>query len=175
MNIITPKPAILDIPSTSSMGKLDNSIPEKIDPQLEKLIIDPTKRQEKSAHTMLVIRRRKMNKHKRKKRLRKYKFLIAKRFREKRMNREVAFRIEIAAKLREAEQFNAEAYVADKLAIYRKELLPFRLHGKVMPAFVIEEWVQKKKTKKECLEKLRERRKKFADSRGGTLDVDVKS
>lgn len=175
LNIVTPKPAILDIPCTSSMGKLDYLVPEKIDREPEKMIIDPTKHEEKSAHRMLIIRRRKMNRHKRLKRMRKNKFAIAKRHREKRMKKEVVFRQEIAAKLREVEKFNAEEYVAEKLAMYRKEILPARMHGKIMPALVIEDYVERMKFRKNYIQGILDRKRKFKEKRGGTLDVDIKS
>lgn len=174
MNIVTPKPAILDMPCTSSMGKLDYSVPEKIDREPEKIIIDPGQREEKKAHRMLIIRRKKLNKHFRVKRRRKNKFLIAKIHRERRMDKEVRFRQEIATQLKEAENFNAEEYVAQKLEMFRKEILPNRLYGKLMPAFVIEDHIAKKKLRQQRIKDLAESRKRLIQKRG-TLDVDIKS
>lgn len=163
------------MPCTSSVGHVDWSVPEKVDREPTKLIVDPREWAHKMAETnMLIIRRRKMNKHKRLKRWRKNKFMIVKRKREKRMKKEVLFRQEIAAKLKEVEKFDAEAYVAEKLEMFRRKLLPARLHGKRMPAFVIEDVLQRKKYKTQCIKEMMERRRKFEEKRG-SLDVDLKS
>lgn len=105
-NIDTPVSAIV------------NEIMEKISDIKDDMDLPPLEGQDecKEAAVMIEIRRLKMKKHKRKKLLKKMKFVLAKRKLRRRLRKEKAFQAELLAKIKEAEQFSAEQYVADKLA-----------------------------------------------------------
>lgn len=67
------------------------------------------------ATMMIEIRRLKMKKHRYRKLQKKYKFLFAKRKLRRQMKREKELQAELLAQIRDAENFSAEKYVADKL------------------------------------------------------------
>lgn len=67
------------------------------------------------AKNMLRIRKEKMNKHKRRKRARKYATRIKTKALRKEISKEKLFRAELLADIRKAEEFNAEAYVKQVL------------------------------------------------------------
>lgn len=105
-NIDTPVSAIV------------NEIMEKINDNKGDMDLPPLEGQDecKEAAVMIEIRRLKMKKHKRKKLLKKMKFVFAKRKLRRRLRKEKVFQAELLAKIKEAETFSAEQYVADKLA-----------------------------------------------------------
>lgn len=95
-----------------------NEIMEKINDTKGDMDLPPLEGQDecKEAAVMIEIRRLKMKKHKRKKLLKKMKFVYAKRKLRRRLRKEKIFQAELLAKIKEAEQFSAEQYVTDKLA-----------------------------------------------------------
>lgn len=95
-----------------------NEIMDKISDIKGDMDLPPLEGQDecKEAAVMIEIRRLKMKKHKRKKLLKKMKFVYAKRKIRRRIRKEKVFQAELLAKIKEAEQFSAEQYVADKLA-----------------------------------------------------------
>lgn len=104
----------IDTPVTAIV----NEIMEKISDIKGDMDLPPLEGQDecKEAAVMIEIRRLKMKKHKRKKLLKKMKFVYAKRKLRRRLRKEKVFQAELLAKIKEAEQFSAEQYVADKLA-----------------------------------------------------------
>lgn len=104
----------IDTPVTAIV----NEIMEKISDIKGDMDLPPLEGQDdcKEAAVMIEIRRLKMKKHKRKKLLKKMKFVYAKRKLRRRLRKEKLFQAELLAKIKEAEQFSAEQYVADKLA-----------------------------------------------------------
>ncbi len=174
LNRVVPKPAILDKPCFNIITKIDVSLPQKVDIEPTKEVYDPTQRQEKKAHRMLIIRRKKMNKHKYKKRCRKRRVQWRQREFERALKREAAFRQEIHAMLKEAKNFSAEEYVAQKLENYRREVLPNRIHGCRMPPFAVKDYLERRdKRRQEKANKI-ERRKKFIQERGSILVDQIK-
>lgn len=114
-----------------------------------------------------------MNRHKYKKFIKKYKANLLKIRRERFAQKESTFKREIMMQLKEVEKFDAEAYVMSKLQLFRMPVLPHRIHGKVMPPFAVEEFLERRKAAKERYLAARERRRKFIEERG-SLDVDIK-
>lgn len=172
INPVPRKPNILDKPCINIIGKIDSSVPCKVDIQPSKEIMDPGSIQEKKAHRMLIIKRKKMNKHKYKKKQKKYRYVHMGKQREKFSKNEAALRKEIYGLLQEAYKFSAEEYVAEKLKLYRREVITNRIHGCRMPPDVVKEFLEKrKKSQAEKLARI-ERRKQMIAERG-SLDVDV--
>ncbi|XP_065372237.1 uncharacterized protein Pdhb isoform X2 [Calliphora vicina] len=91
------------------------------------------------AARMIVVRRRKMKKHKLKKLRRKMKFEWAKVRQRREMRKEKAFQAKLIAQIKDAEAFNAEKYVADKLHQAKETPLPRYWKGRRLPAFIIKE------------------------------------
>lgn len=171
LNRVPLKPSILDKPCLDIIGKIDSSLPVKVDIVPSKEILDPGNVQEKKAHRMLRIKRKKMNKHKYKKKQKKYKYQHMRIQRERFAKREAKFRNEIYGLLREAEAFDAEQYVNSKLEMYRTRVWPNRIHGCCMPHEVVKEFLERRELRKQRLSEKIERRKQMLAERG-SLSVD---
>uniref|UniRef100_A0A1I8MP02 Pyruvate dehydrogenase E1 component subunit beta n=1 Tax=Musca domestica TaxID=7370 RepID=A0A1I8MP02_MUSDO len=91
------------------------------------------------AARMIVIRRRKMKKHKLKKLRRKMKFEWAKVRQRREMRKEKAFQAKLLAQIKDAEAFNAAKFVADKIQQAKETPLPRHWKGRRLPAFIIKE------------------------------------
>lgn len=91
------------------------------------------------AAKMIVVRRRKMKKHKLKKLRRKMKFEWAKVRQRREMRKEKAFQAKLIAQIKEAEAFNAAKYVSDKLQKAKETPLPRYWKGRRLPAFIIKQ------------------------------------
>jgi hypothetical protein len=94
---------------------------------------------EKQAARLVVIRRRKMKKHKLKKLRKKMKFEWAKVRQRRELRKEKAFQAELIAQIKGAEKFDAEKYVAERLQEAHKVPLPRTWKGKRLPFFIIKE------------------------------------
>ncbi|XP_037805284.1 uncharacterized protein LOC119599555 isoform X2 [Lucilia sericata] len=97
------------------------------------------KKDKMEAARMIVVRRRKMKKHKLKKLRRKMKFEWAKVRQRREMRKEKAFQAKLIAQIKDAEAFNAEKFVADKLQKAKETPLPRYWKGRRLPAFIIKE------------------------------------
>lgn len=157
----------------SNIGKVDKpSTVRQIDIKPRTCIYDPDVGVEKKAHTMLRIKRKKMNRHKYEKRQRKLRFVYMRIRRERYAKKENKFRSEIAMKLKELEKFDPVEFVNSRLEKYRQIVLPNRIKGGVrMPPFVIIECLEKKKILKEEKAAKEKRKQVFVAENGGTLDV----
>lgn len=104
-------------------------------------IREPTlnKKDKMEAARMIVVRRRKMKKHKLKKLRRKMKFEWAKVRQRREMRKEKAFQAKLIAQIKDAEAFNAAQYVSDKLRQAKETPLPRYWKGRRLPAFIIKE------------------------------------
>lgn len=114
------------------IGDILNEINEKRAPTIGK-------NDKMEAARMIVVRRRKMKKHKLKKLRRKMKFEWAKVRQRREMRKEKAFQAKLIAQIKEAEAFNAAKYVADKLQQAKETPLPRYWKGRRLPAFIIKE------------------------------------
>lgn len=98
-----------------------------------------SKKDKMEAARMIVVRRRKMKKHKLKKLRRKMKFEWAKVRQRREMRKEKAFQAKLIAQIKDAEAFNAAKYVSDKLQEAKENPLPRFWKGRRLPAFIIKE------------------------------------
>ncbi|KAF4525661.1 hypothetical protein B566_EDAN001261 [Ephemera danica] len=100
------------------------------------------RRDEKRASSgLVVIRRRKMKKHKLKKLRIKMKFEWAKVRQKREMRKEKAFQAVLLTQIREAEKFDAEAYVTEKLRQAKEKPLPRTWKGRRLPEFLIKQYM----------------------------------
>uniref|UniRef100_A0A1A9W7D1 Pyruvate dehydrogenase E1 component subunit beta n=1 Tax=Glossina brevipalpis TaxID=37001 RepID=A0A1A9W7D1_9MUSC len=91
------------------------------------------------AARMIVIRRRKMKKHKLRKLRRKMKFEWAKVRQRREMRKEKAFQAKLISQIKEAEAFNAAKFVEEKLQKANETPLQRYWKGRRLPAFIIKE------------------------------------
>ncbi|ENN70299.1 uncharacterized protein LOC109545491 [Dendroctonus ponderosae] len=131
-------------PTISNSIDLPNGltwVPPLIEPAgiLDEIIAPSTETSEtpKEAHRMLIIRRKKMKKHKLKKLRKRMKFVYAKRRQRREMKKEKAFQAVLITQCKEAEKFSAEQYVEDKLNKLHEIVIPRYWKGKKYPEFII--------------------------------------
>ncbi|KAL1491546.1 hypothetical protein ABEB36_012127 [Hypothenemus hampei] len=91
----------------------------------------------KHAIRMIVIRKKKMRKHKLKKLRKKMKFVWAKQRQKREMKKEKAFQAVLIQRCKEAEVFSAEEYVTQKLNKLHQVVIPKFWKGKRLPEFII--------------------------------------
>lgn len=99
---------------------------------------------EKLAIRLIVIRRKKMKKHKRKKLRKRMKFAWAKIRANRNIAKEKAFQVELLAQIKQAHMFDAQKYVEGRLAILDKEILPKSYRGEILPMEMIKKFIQQK-------------------------------
>jgi len=97
---------------------------------------------------MIMIRHRKMKKHKLRKLRKKMKYEWAKVRQRRELRKEKVFQAELTAEIREAESFSAEAYVAEKIRQATESPIPRFWKGKRLPQFIIKEKLEKEEMKK---------------------------
>ncbi|KYQ52970.1 hypothetical protein ALC60_07696, partial [Trachymyrmex zeteki] len=147
---------IIEIPTTTLIPPLQeptNRLPIQYDsPMLEKSLDLPTNERiiEKQAVNMIRIRRKKMKKHRRRKLRKKMKFILEKVRLKRRQRTEKLFQTELIAKVKEAETFDAEEYVKERLSILNKKILPRTFRGEILPAEMIKQFLDEKRAKKEA-------------------------
>lgn len=100
---------------------------------------------EKQAVRLIIIRHKKMKKHKRKKLRKKMKYVWAKIRLRRNQKKEKEFQAELIAKVKEAEAFDAKEYVKEKLYIINKERIPRTYRGEILPAEMIKKFIDEKK------------------------------
>jgi aurora kinase A-interacting protein len=91
------------------------------------------------AARLIVIRKRKMRKHKLKKLRKKMKFEWAKVRQRREMRKEKAFQAVLIGQIKEAEKFSAEKYVAEKIQKSIETPIPKLWRGRRLPEFIIKE------------------------------------
>uniref|UniRef100_A0A336LR08 CSON010957 protein n=1 Tax=Culicoides sonorensis TaxID=179676 RepID=A0A336LR08_CULSO len=110
---------------------------------------------------IMIIRRKKMKKHKRKKLWKRMRFEWAKRRQRREFRKEKAFQAELLAQIKEAEKFSAEEYVEEKINKATEVPLPRYWKGKRLPAFIIRDLIEKEKRLKEQNQQRLERVEKY--------------
>ncbi|XP_011701859.1 PREDICTED: uncharacterized protein LOC105458333 [Wasmannia auropunctata] len=105
---------------------------------------------EKKAVNMIRIRRKKMKKHQRRKLRKKMKFIWAKLRLKRKQKKEKLFQADLIAKIKEAEAFDAKAYVNERLTILNKERLPRTFRGEILPPEMIKQFLDEKRAKKDA-------------------------
>lgn len=108
---------------------------------------DDTGKQAKNG--MIMIRRRKMRKHKLRKLRKKMKFEWAKVRQRREWRKEKAFQGELTAAIREAEAFSAEDYVAEKIRKATETPIPRFWKHRRLPQFIIKQKLEEKAALKE--------------------------
>lgn len=129
---------------------IQQSIQDKL-PSLDKSYELPTMENvtEKLAVRLIVIRRKKMKKHKRKKLRRKMKFIWEKIRARRNVAKEKAIQADLLSKIKNAETFDVKAYVDEKLAFIKKERIPRTYRGEILPEAMIKQFLDEKRKKKE--------------------------
>uniref|UniRef100_A0A182WLA3 Small ribosomal subunit protein mS38 n=1 Tax=Anopheles minimus TaxID=112268 RepID=A0A182WLA3_9DIPT len=148
-NPLIPLKEIIDIPLVSRIietpvqrpglqGPIGDNL--AVIPSLE-LPTDTTAKDEhgKQAARLIVIRRRKMRKHKLRKLRKRMKFEWLKLRQRRELKKEKLFQAELIGQVKEAEKFSAEAYVASKLRQATDVPLPRFWKGKRLPQFIIKQ------------------------------------
>uniref|UniRef100_A0A182P2V9 DUF1713 domain-containing protein n=1 Tax=Anopheles epiroticus TaxID=199890 RepID=A0A182P2V9_9DIPT len=146
-NPLIPLKEIIDIPLVSRIiespvqrptgeGPIGDNL--TLIPSLE-LPADTVPKDEKQAARLIVIRRRKMRKHKLKKLRKRMKFEWLKVRQRRELKKEKLFQAELLGQIKEAEKFSAEAYVAAKLRQATEVPLPRFWKGKRLPEFIIKQ------------------------------------
>ncbi|XP_050075513.1 uncharacterized protein LOC126562950 [Anopheles maculipalpis] len=148
-NPLFPLKEIIDIPLVSRIIESPVQRPDAIGPIGDNLAIIPslelptesTGKDEngKQAARLIVIRRRKMRKHKLRKLRKRMKFEWLKIRQRRELKKEKLFQAELLGQIREAEKFSAEAYVASKLRQATDVPLPRFWKGKRLPQFIIKQ------------------------------------
>ncbi|BES91640.1 Hypothetical protein NTJ_04448 [Nesidiocoris tenuis] len=128
--------------------------PDRIPAPIE----NPTEVIEKQAARLIVIRRRKMRRHKLKKLRKRMKYEWAKKRQRRELKKEKAFQAELMAQIRESKKFDAAAYVAEKLRQANEVPLPKYWRGKRLPEFVIKDLLKEKQEKWLKIEARKQRR-----------------
>lgn len=104
---------------------------------------------EKQAVRLIVIRRKKMKKHKRKKLRKRMKFQMETIRARRNLKKEKAFQEELLLKIKEAEAFDAKAHVKNQLNIILKERIPKTYRGEILPPAMIKQFLEEKKARKQ--------------------------
>lgn len=104
---------------------------------------------EKQAVRLIVIRRKKMKKHKRKKLRKKMAYEWAKVRQKRTKKRERAFHGELISQIKAAEAFDPKEYVKGRLNILNKERIPRTYRGEILPQEMIKKFIEEKKKKRE--------------------------
>lgn len=104
--------------------------------------------QDKQAARLIVIRKKKMKKHKLRKLRKKMKFEWAKRRQKREMQKEKLFQAELIQHIKIAESFDPAKYAAEKIAKSKKVELPQVWHGVWYPDFIIKQLVEEEEIKK---------------------------
>lgn len=103
---------------------------------------------EKQAVRLIIIRHKKMKKHKRKKLRKKMKYEWAKIRQRRNQKKEKEFQAILIAKVKEAQAFDAKEYVKEKLNIINKERIPRTYRGEILPTEMIKQFLEEKKARK---------------------------
>ncbi|XP_054268279.1 uncharacterized protein LOC128990074 [Macrosteles quadrilineatus] len=161
LNINTIRTPPLGDPAKSRIPPPPPSVPWNIQlPQIQnrisyeeqtpnKTVEDPSRPGvlEKQAARLIVIRRRKMRKHKLKKLRKKMKFEWAKVRQRREMRKEKLFQAGLIEKIKLAEAFDPVKYTADKIAKSKVVDLPKHWHGVRYPEFIIKQLIEEKEAK----------------------------
>ncbi|XP_025831253.1 uncharacterized protein LOC112904710 [Agrilus planipennis] len=115
VNVNTPS---LELPKVSNLD-IPLEMPFSTDDNRSSIVEPPTNTDtvRKEAARLIVIRRKKMRKHKLRKLRKKMKYVWAKIRQKRELAKEKVFQAELIAQCKKAEAFNAHEYVAEKLSL----------------------------------------------------------
>jgi hypothetical protein len=136
---------------------------EKIDIIPNKVIETPKKPNiiEKYAVRLIVIRRKKIKKHKRKKFLKRMRAVIEKQEVRRKQLKKKIFEAEFIAMTLKAEKFNAEKYVKQRIELLTKTRLPSKHRGEYLPEEMILKFIKQKEEQRKHKQKLHNYRLKI--------------
>jgi len=162
-------PVSINLPTIPSKKIIDSPspcVPLRIPrPTISLPLVDPVADvNEIQAARLIVIRRKKMKKHKLRKLRKRMKYVWAKVRQKRELRKEKVFQAELLAQVKEAEKFTATEYVNEKLNIVNMTILPNRWRGKRLPEFVIKDLIAKAQARKQAKLEAKERRKNFLAS-----------
>lgn len=151
------KPVSITVPSLYNGAILEKNLPpiptitEVNDPWLKNEIQEAPSSQvvEKQAARLIVIRRKKMKKHKLKKLRKKMKFVWLKIIQRREYRKEKAFQAEQMAIVREGEAFDAAKYVEDVLSRTKMKPPQIYFRGKKLPEFIVKQLQEEHKIKRQ--------------------------
>ncbi|XP_063985381.1 uncharacterized protein LOC135166753 [Diachasmimorpha longicaudata] len=135
-----PTRTITDVPKTRIIPLIDKIPDNALEMPSEHVI-------EKQAARLIVIRRRKMRRHKLRKLRKKMKFVRRKWKQKRELKKEKAFQAELIAQVREAEIFDAKEYVNSRLQILDHVRIPNRWKGEILPESMIRQFMKEKEEK----------------------------
>lgn len=152
----TNKKQIIDLPLIHKVIENPQTIQNEIDDIISRItdlrLPAPTKNLDESgiqAARLIVIRRKKMKKHKLKKLRKRMKYAWAKVKQRREQRKEKAFQAELSGRIKEAEKFSAEAYVTEKLERLNDSPVPKYWKGKRLPTDIVKELMQVEQLKKQ--------------------------
>lgn len=107
---------------------------------------------DKQAARLIVIRRRKMRRHKLRKLRKKMKYVWRKVKQRRELHKEKAFHAELLAQIRDADKFDAKNYVKSRLDILDNVRIPSKWKGEIIPESMIRQFMREEE---EVIEKRR--------------------
>ncbi|KAJ8679357.1 hypothetical protein QAD02_015144 [Eretmocerus hayati] len=110
---------------------------------------------EKRAERLVVIRRKKIKKHHRRKLLKKLTFLIRKKKFDKKQLKRKIFEAELNSIHLEAKRFDAKKYVAERLQILTREIVPSKFRGEKLPEAMVRQLMEEKQKRIEHKHRIR--------------------
>lgn len=116
---------------------------------------------EKKAERMIIIRRKKMKKHKRRKFLKRMKFVLRKKEQKKALKKEKIFNAQLTELQQEAAEFDAKKYVAERLHLLTRERLPNRWLGWRCPESLIKQFMKQQEERRAYKKRMRTYRLKL--------------
>ncbi|XP_042240432.1 uncharacterized protein LOC121878338 isoform X2 [Homarus americanus] len=150
------KPVRITVPTLHNGAILEKDLPpildivEKTEPLIKREIHEAPSDQviEKHAARLIVIRRRKMKRHKLRKLRKKMKFVWLKARQKREYQKEKLFQAEQMAKVRDFEAFDAANYVTDVLRRTKEKPIPRFWKGKRLPQPIIQQLMEEEEIKK---------------------------
>ncbi|XP_015115830.1 uncharacterized protein LOC107040310 [Diachasma alloeum] len=138
-----PRPTytITDLPKTRIIPLTDKIPDNSLEMPSEHII-------EKQAARLIVIRRRKMRRHKLRKLRKRMKFIRRKWRQRRELKKEKAFQAELIAQIKEAESFDARGYVDSRLQILDNVRIPSKWRGEVLPENMIRQFLKEKEERR---------------------------
>ncbi|XP_008559791.1 uncharacterized protein LOC103579987 [Microplitis demolitor] len=129
--------------------KIRIQIEDKVAPKLFELpAVNENLKIEKQAARLVVIRRRKMRRHKLRKLRKRMKFVFRKQKHRRVLRKEKAFHAELLAKIDEANKFDAKEYVASRLKILDHVRIPTRWKGEILPEDMIRQFMKEEEERR---------------------------